>query len=147
MQARATAGVFLDYGDCQQVSFMWKNETTDDVQTNLYLSSSSPIKLVIWEDTILAGILNVTGCNMGGDVSHFVRKVMIKRIDDGGVDSVTVDESTVGTDLVHGTTDLTVMANNTDKSLQILVTGIDGELWFWSASFEGLKMARADTEF
>jgi hypothetical protein len=51
----------------------------------------------------------------------------------------TVD--TLGTDYEdNASTDIAITADNTNKALQINVTGITGETWRWSAVVEGTEI-------
>jgi hypothetical protein len=141
MQAYA-AGRFASDGDAQSVSFVLRNGTTNSTPTTLFLNGSAGTeRLAIPSGKALFATVSVAGIINGGSKAvHYIRKVAIKNV--GGTTSLIGAISTVGSDIEDDAAyDLQIVADDTNDSLQINVTGKTGETIRWVARVDGIEIA------
>jgi hypothetical protein len=134
------SGKFSQLGDAQAVMFVMRNLTTTNAPTQLFLNGSST-KLTIPNGKILACTINISGIrSTGATGAHYIRKVMIKNV--GGTTSLVGTVSTIGTDVedVAGY-DVSITANDTTDTLDVVVTGATDEIIRWTAVVQGLEIA------
>jgi hypothetical protein len=137
-QQAYSAGVFSAQGDAQSVEFILRNTTSGAATSVLLLDGSSTV-LSIRNNTLLSGILTVSGLKSdGSQVALYQRSLAIKNI---GNTTTLVSSSVIGTDYEDDSAwNLTVDHNNTNKSLQISCTGAAGDNIRWVGVLRGLEI-------
>ena len=130
MRAHSSIGFPLGTGDCQAVELVLAGRTTTNAAVSLRLDGVGGTNiLTIASGQICQYLLIITGVRQGGSqVATYMRKVCIKNI--GGTTSLVGNVETIGTDLAIGTS-LNIVADNTNKSLDIQVTGVLNQNWRW----------------
>lgn len=128
-------------GDSQFSNFVLRGTTVSTTPVILSLSVSAGVKLGITSGRCCFYTVKIVGIKNGGSiVSNFLRKVCIKNI--GGVTSLVGSVETIATDEANGTS-ISITANDSTDSLDIQVTGIDGETWRWVAVVNGAEVVHA----
>jgi len=131
---------FSTKGDSQNVAFVLSIKTTNNTPSTMYVNGAQggTERLTIPSGKMMSGILTVQGIKSDGSAAAmFLRQVAIKNV--GGTTSLVGTVNTIGTDIEDAATDIAVTADNTNDSLQVNVTGITGETWRWSGSFQGVE--------
>jgi hypothetical protein len=130
-----SSGTFATGGDCQMLSGVMRNRTTNATLTELFLDGSSA-RLTVPSGRVLSGTIDCTGTRSDGlSVARFRRSFAIKNV--GGTTSLIGTVQTVGTDHEdNASTDITIDADDTTDALRIRVTGIAGETWRWMARID-----------
>jgi hypothetical protein len=133
------SGRFSSDGDAQKVEFILRNKTTNATATTLFLNGLNA-GLTIPNGKVMSFIIDVTGIRSDGSaVSYFVRKGAIKNV--SNTVSLVGSIETIGTDIEDdAATDVAITANNTDKTLQINVTGVASQTWRWVAILRGTEI-------
>lgn len=122
------------------VDFRAANVTTDTTPTELFLDySDASVRFTVNSDTVITGILTITGIKSDGTVAVYIRQVSIKNI--GGTTALVGSVNTLGTDTAASTS-ISVAADDTNDSLQILVTGTGTDTWRWCAQFSGVEVSK-----
>lgn len=129
------SGTFTTGGDCQILSAVMRNRTTNATPTELFLDGSAA-RLTVPSGRILSGTIDCTGTRSDGlSAARFRRSFAIKNV--GGTTSLMGTVQTVGTDHEdNASTDITIDADDTIDALRIRVTGIAGETWRWMARID-----------
>jgi hypothetical protein len=132
----------IDSGNLKQhVNFILSNLTNNNTPTLLWLDGETATnRLTIPINVSLFATITIAGISTDGtNATHYMRKVAIKNIDGtvGLIGSVT----TIGTDFESNAGyDVTITADNTNKSLAINVTGGSGEYIRWIAHVDGVQI-------
>ncbi|NBQ48872.1 MAG: hypothetical protein EBU33_10550, partial [Sphingobacteriia bacterium] len=139
-QRAYASGCFAAQGDAQQTDFVLRTKTTNATATNVWLDGAST-RLLLTTGKAYFVTVNVSGLSStGGAGAHYIRKVAIKNV--GGTVTLIGAVSTIGTDVedVAGY-DVTITADNTNKALDIKVTGAASTTLRWVVHVQGLEMA------
>jgi len=142
MRAHAS-GSFSEIGDAQYVRFVLRNKTVGDTSVELRMwdiSGNNSYRLTIPSGRGLSAIVILKGFKADGSVgARFTRMVDIKNV--GGTTSLETTPETYGTDYNPSECIYTITADNTNKALQLAVTGVAGETWRWVAVVYGVELA------
>jgi hypothetical protein len=138
MEAYA-AGRFAADGDAQRVDYILRIITTNATPTPLMLDGNTT-RLLITSGKALFATITIAGIINGGSKAvHYCRKVAIKNV--SNTTSLIGTVSVVGTDVEDDAAyDVAITADNTNKALQINVTGKASETIRWVAHVEGVEI-------
>lgn len=138
-------GYFAADNDCINLKALMRCTTTSNTPTPVLLadgySFNAITRLTIPNGKILlASVLVVGAKSDGSSTATYMRKFAIKNLSNtvsmvGTVDTLGVDYED------NASTDVVITADNTNKALQINVTGVASETWRWLAVVEGLEIA------
>lgn len=134
------SGRFSANGDAQHAIFVLRAKTTNATPATLYLDGLST-RLTIPNGKALFATVQISGINStGAQAAHYTRKVAIKNV--SNTCSLIGAVSTVGTDVedVAGW-DVAITADNTNKALQINVTGAASTTIRWVAVVDAVEIA------
>jgi hypothetical protein len=134
------SGRFSANGDAQSIRATLRNTTTTATATTLFTNGSST-RLTIPSGKTLFATVTVSGVINGGSKAvHYTRKVGIKNV--AGTVSLVGTVSVIGTDVEDDAAyDVAITADNTNKALQINVTGKAAETIRWVALVDGVEIA------
>ena len=109
--------------------------TTDATPTEMMCDQGSNSRLTVQSGKIISGIVTVCGSKSDGSAAVLMsRDFLVKNV--SGTTTL-LSSNTVGTDFLDSTTAAcSVLANDTNDSVAVTVTGIAGETWRWSAVFQ-----------
>ncbi len=132
------AGSFADIGDAQMSLYVLRDTSTDATATPLFLDGTRE-RLTIAEDRALAfDILVVASGPTGGNIAGYQIRGLVQNFNGTiwfvGSPTVTV----LGED--NTAWDVAVAANNTNDSLDVLVTGVNGVTIRWVASVRTVEV-------
>jgi hypothetical protein len=140
-------GVFSNPGDAQREEYVCRRTTTNDVQTELTADGAAPFaagsatnRVPIANDSAYAFFIMVVARNTATN-NESAAYIIQGAIDNNANTVAFVGSPTVtilGEDV--GAWDATVAADNTNKSLQILVTGENSKTIRWVASVRLVKV-------
>jgi hypothetical protein len=132
------SGAFSEQGDSQAVEFVARNTTSGVTPAVLFLDGAST-RFTVTNNSILSGILTISGFNTTGTKNAvYQRSVLIQNV--GGVTTLP-HVSTISTDHeTDATWNVTITADNTNDSLQILCLGSVADTVRWVAVFRGLQI-------
>jgi hypothetical protein len=132
------SGKFSVQGDAQAVEFVARNTTTGATPSILYLDGASSY-FAVTNNSILSGVLTISGFSTTGNkVGLYQRSLLIQNV--GGVTTL-AHVSTISTDHeTDATWNVTITADNTNDSLQILCLGSVTDTVRWVAVFRGLQI-------
>jgi hypothetical protein len=138
MEAYA-AGKFAADGDAQRVDYVLRATTNSATASVLTLNGLSS-RLTIPNGKALFSTITIAGIIDGGSKAvHYCRKVAIKNV--SNTTSLIGTVSVVGTDVEDDASyDVAITADNTNKALNILVTGKASETIRWVAHVEGVEI-------
>jgi hypothetical protein len=133
-----SSGQFSVQGDAQAVEFVARNTTTGATPSILYLDGASSY-FTVTNNSILSGVLTISGFSTTGTkVGLYQRSLLIQNV--GGVTTL-AHVSTISTDHeTDATWSVTITADNTNDSLQILCLGSVADTVRWVAVFRGLQI-------
>lgn len=134
------AGKFASNGDAQRVDYILRAVTTNETAATLMLDGNTE-RLLIASGKALFATITIAGIiNSGTKAVHYCRKVAIKNV--SNTTSLIGTVSVVGTDVEDDAAyDVAITADNTNKALQINVTGKASETIRWVAHVEGVEIA------
>lgn len=109
--------------------------TTDATPQEMMCDQASNSRLTVQSGKIISGIVTVCGSKSDGSAAVLMsRDFLVKNV--SGTTTL-LSSNTVGTDFLDSTTAAcSVLANDTNDSVAVTVTGIAGETWRWSAVFQ-----------
>ena len=123
----------------QYVRFLLRGSTTDGTPTEL----TAPERWVLLDEKAYACTVTVVGRQDDG-TDHCMYKRMILMERTGGT-VAEVGEQTIGTDIEdEGGFDITLTADDTNKSLKVEVTGVAAHNMRWVALIEAVEIGYAD---
>ena len=127
-------------GSTQGMEFLVRAKTTDGI-TPVILNFYQPSqRITIPSGKGLSALIILKGFKADGSVgARFTRMVDIKNV--GGTTSLETTPETYGTDYNPSECIYTITADNTNKALQLAVTGVAGETWRWVAVVYGVELA------
>lgn len=147
-------GRFTSSGDAQCGSITVRRQTTDTTQTELTIDGASPTGttittsnriILLASQTVMVDAYIVARSASGTDNACYQRRCLIKR--DSANDTVLVGAvQTIGTDIEStgaSAWDVTLAADNTNESLQVLVTGAAATNINWFAEIVIREVIRA----
>lgn len=135
---RAGARAFCSHtnssqGHRQELQFFMSKTTSSDTAAEMLTDEYTPAaRITIPSGKVMGGIVCVTGSKSDGTkVALYTRSFLIKNV--GGTTTL-VNTATIGTDYEDdATTALTIEGNDTNDALRVLVQGVTGETWRWTA--------------
>lgn len=147
-----TSGRHAANGDSQYIRLVGGIKTADATPTNIRLSavgsvdgggnwSSANAKLIaVTSGTMLDFVAKIAGIKSDGSaVASYMRKGVIKNVA-GTVTLVAVEA--IGTDIEDTVgTNVSISADNVNKTLAIQVTGLPNETWRWCATVKAIEIA------
>lgn len=124
----------------QHINVILSNKTSNNTPKKLYLdgeSQSYSFNMLV--DTAIFATVTICGIGTDGiNTAHYVRKVAIKRVDEDV--SLIGSVSTIGTDFESNAGyDVSITANNINKTLDITVTGSASDTMRWVAVVDGIQ--------
>jgi hypothetical protein len=135
---------FAALGDAQHGQLIASNTTIGSGTAILYLDGTLASALItVPSGKVYFCIINIGGITTAGAAgAQLVRKVAIKNV--GGATSLIGAVSTIGTDAATTTgTSVSILANNTNDSLEITVSGDDTRAMRWVATIDYVEIAYA----
>jgi hypothetical protein len=137
--AAYAAGRFAADGDAQRVDYILRIITIDATPTTLMLDGNAS-RLLIPNGKALFATITIAGIINGGSKAvHYCRKVAIKNV--SNTTSLIGTVSVAGTDVENDAAyDVAITADNTNKALQINVTGKASETIRWVAHVAGVEI-------
>jgi hypothetical protein len=139
-------------GSCQFSLFVLGGKTTTNSAVSLRMSSSSSVDgsgdfssgnaklLTIPSGKVLSADVLIKGIKSDGSIgARFRRTVDIKNV--GGTTSLETTPETIGTDYNPLRCALSIIADDTNDTLEISVTGVLNETWRWIAIVSGAEIA------
>jgi hypothetical protein len=138
--AAYSAGKFAENGDAQRVDYVLRRVLDIGTPATLMLDGDGA-RLTIPNNKALFATITIAGINRSGSAAaHYCRKVAIKNV--SNTTSLIGTVSVVGTDVEdEAASNVTITADNTNKALQITVTGDFGDSQIrWVAHVEGVEI-------
>lgn len=128
----------------QHINVILSNKTSNNTPKKLYLDGESQsYSFDILPDSAIFATVTICGIGIDGiNTAHYVRKVAIKRVDENV--SLIGSVSTIGTDFESNAGyDVSITANNINKTLDITVTGSASDTMRWVAVVDGIQTGLA----
>jgi hypothetical protein len=125
-------------GSAQKVSLLGQVITTSEVP--VVLLNGITTGFLITAGKGFAFTANIFGSREGGaDMAQYIRQGIIKNV--GGTTSLVGSINTIGTDIESNPlTNVAITANDTSDTLDIAVSGVNGQNWRWLAQVEGVEI-------
>lgn len=117
-------------GTAQHNILTLRGITNSDETIQLSLDQNSEY-IIVNNGYVLSGTINIVGINANGSkTARYIRQFTIKNV--ANTTTLVGSVNSIGTDESSGTI-LSISANNTSKTLDIVVTGVLSEIWRWVA--------------
>ncbi len=133
-------------GVCQSYVLTLSGYTTSSAQSRMRGGTDGAIwdngaRITIRSGYTISAIVCIKGIKSDGSAkARFWRLVDITRV--GNTTTMDVAEQTLGSDYnPTGACTITIQADDTNEALEILVGGIDGEVWRWTGTIYATEMA------